>query len=296
MNQIIEGWFSEISDMWPGRALSVQYREKLVDIHSPYQHIVLYDTPDCGKMLILDDIIQFTEDDEFAYQEMLTHLPMFCHPNPENVLVIGGGDGGVLRELARHDCVKHIDICEIDAEVVRVCREYVPSMACGFDDPRVTLHIADGHEFIRQHRKCYDVIIVDSSDPVGPGIKLFEDAFYQAMKGAIKDDGIVATQGESFFMHWQVVRDLMQVARNNYPISAYSYMMVPTYPGGTLGVCLGSMKYSLTEPCRRPSPEMQARLRYYTPEIHLASMVLPAFGVRLLAGDGGDQPKGRDGI
>ena len=292
MSSILQGWFSEISDMWPGRALSVQYREKLVDIHTPYQHIELYDTPDCGKMLILDDIIQFTEDDEFAYQEMLTHLPMFCHPHPENILVIGGGDGGVLRELARHDTVKHIDICEIDAKVIEVCRQYVPSMACGFDDPRVTIHIGDGFEFIRQHRDCYDIIIVDSSDPVGPGVKLFGDEFYALMKTSIKSDGIIATQGESFFMHWQVVHDLMQVVRRHYRHTAYCYMMVPTYPGGTLGVCLGSQQQDVTVHCRTPSPAMQAQLRYYTPEIHRASQILPAFGMRLLyengAGDSRD--------
>lgn len=281
-SQIINNWFSEISDMWPGRALSIAVKEKIIDVQSPFQHIELYETTDCGKMLVLDDIIQFTEDDEFAYQEMLTHLPLFSHPNPEKVLVIGGGDGGVLRELAKHECIRHIDICEIDKEVIDICRKHVPSMACGFEDPRVTIHIADGHEFIRQHRNCYDIIIVDSSDPVGPGVKLFEDEFYNAMKGAIKADGIVATQGESFFMHWQVVRDLMNVARRNYPVTAYSYMMVPTYPGGTLGVCLGSMKYSVSEPCRKPSPKMQEKLRYYTPDIHKASMILPAFGERLL--------------
>ncbi len=282
MNMIVDGWFSEISDMWPGRALSIKIREKLLDIQSPFQHIVLYETENCGKMLVLDDIIQFTEDDEFAYQEMLAHLPMFCHPNPERVLVIGGGDGGVLRELSLHECVKHIDICEIDQAVVDVCRKYVPSLSCGFDDPRVNVHIGDGIEFIGRCTDCYDVIIVDSSDPVGPGIKLFEDPFYRAMRKAIHSDGIIATQGESFFMHSDVVCDLMRIARNNFPITAYSYMMVPTYPGGTLGVCLGSMRYSLSEPCRKPTAAMQAKLRYYTSDIHRASMVLPAFGARLL--------------
>ncbi|MDD3118869.1 MAG: spermidine synthase [Victivallales bacterium] len=295
MSQLDAQWFAEVSDMWPGRALAINCRKKLVDCQTPYQHIELYETTDCGKMLVLDDVIQFTEDDEFAYQEMLAHLPLFSHPDPRNILVIGGGDGGVLREVARHDSVEHIDLCEIDAKVVEVCRQYVPSMACGFDDPRVAVTIGDGFQFIRDHRNCYDVIIVDSSDPIGPGEKLFGDEFYALMKEAIKPDGIIATQGESFFMHWQVVRDLMQVVRRHYRYSTYCYMMVPTYPGGTLGVCLGSQQRDVTVPCRRPSPELQAQLRYYTPEIHRAAQILPAFGERVVYEGGGGYNRNASG-
>ncbi|MBN2641523.1 MAG: spermidine synthase [Victivallales bacterium] len=277
-----EGWLTELDDMWPGKALSIQVEKEICHLRSPFQDIRLFETTDCGKMLVLDGMIQFTEYDEFAYQEMMTHVPMFSHPAPEKVLVIGGGDGGILRELAKHDTVKEIDICEIDEEVINVCREHVPSLACGFDDPRVNIHIADGSEFIKSHNSYYDVIIVDSSDPIGPGEALFHKAFYAGMKQALNDGGIIASQGESFFLHPEVFCNLLGVVRSLFPICGYSFMLVPTYPGGNIGVCLGSLKHKVNSPARRPSAEQQSKFNYYTPELHQASAVLPAFGQRLI--------------
>jgi len=267
--------------MWPGMALSIQIKEEICHVTSKYQDIKLFDTFNGGKMLILDEMIQFTEYDEFAYQEMMTHVAMFSHPAPERVLVIGGGDGGILRELGKHDIVKEIDICEIDEEVINICRKHVPSMGCGFDDPRVNLHIADGSEFIKSHNGYYDVIIVDSSDPIGPGEALFEREFYVGMKQALKPDGIIATQGESFFMHQDVFKSLISVVSSLFPICGYSFMLVPTYPGGNIGVCLGSLQYPVNAAARKPTPEQQQKFTYYTPELHQASTVLPAFGAKL---------------
>lgn len=282
MNKIMNGWFSEICPMWPGMALSVEIEETLYSKRSEFQQIDLYMTKGHGKMLVLDGIIQLTERDEFAYQEMLTHVPMFAHPNPERVLVIGGGDGGVLRELGRHDCIKTIDFCDIDPEVMKVAKEFLPSMACGFDDPRVTVNIADGNKFIKEHKATYDVIIVDSSDPIGPGEALFERPFYEGLKAALKPGGIVATQGESFFIHQECVKNLMTITRELFPIQAYSYMLVPSYPGGHLGICLGSLGPELSTPARIITSEMQEELEYYSPEIHRASFVLPHFMTKLI--------------
>ncbi|MBI9092151.1 MAG: spermidine synthase [Desulfobacterium sp.] len=281
MNEIMNGWFSEICPMWPGMALSVEIVETLYSKRSEFQQIDLYMTKSHGKMLVLDGIIQLTERDEFAYQEMLTHVPMFAHPNPERVLVIGGGDGGVLRELGRHDCIKNIDFCDIDPEVMNVAKQFLPSMACGFDDPRVTVNIADGSKFIKEHKNTYDVIIVDSSDPIGPGEALFEKPFYEGLKAALKKGGIVATQGESFFIHRECVKNLITITRELFPIQAYSYMLVPSYPGGHLGICLGSKGPELSTPARIITNEMQEALEYYTPEIHAASFVLPHFMTKL---------------
>ncbi len=274
-------WFSELSDMWPGKALSIQLKEEICHVTSEYQDIRLFDTVSSGKMLILDGMIQFTEYDEFAYQEMMTHVAMFSHPAPERVLVIGGGDGGILRELGKHDIVKEIDICEIDEEVINICRKYVPSLSCGFDDSRVNVHVADGSEFIKSRNGYYDVIIVDSSDPIGPGEALFEREFYVGMKQALKPDGIIATQGESFFLHQEVFKNLIGVVSSLFPICGYSFMLVPTYPGGNIGVCLGSMKYPVDIPARKPTREQQDKFIYYTHELHKASAVLPAFGRKL---------------
>ena len=283
MDELSNGWFSEISPMWESVALSIEIEEHLLSKKSKYQQIDVFKTKTCGNMLVLDGIIQATELDEFAYQEMLTHIPMFAHPNPEKVLVIGGGDGGILREIGRHDCVKEIDICEIDEDVINASKKYLPSMACGFDDPRVNLHIADGSVFIKDRQKYYDAIIVDSSDPIGPGEALFKSSFYEAMKTALKDDGIIATQGESFFLHGETVKNLMCVARKLFNHSAYAYMLVPTYPGGNIGTVVGSMGRDPRTPARKISDVLQKQLRYYNPEIHAASFVLPENGKRLLS-------------
>ena len=274
--------FTESCEMWPGRSLNIEITKELYNKPSKFQDIKLYETESCGKMLVLDGIIQFTESDEFAYQEMMTHPAMFSHPNPKRVLVIGGGDGGILREIAKHDTVEEIDICEIDEDVINVCKKYVPSIACGFDDPRVSVNIADGSVFIEKRQKYYDVIIVDSSDPIGPGEALFQKTFYENMRSALNDEGIIATQGESLFLHQDVVEKLMEIAESLFPVWGYSYTLVPTYPGGHIGICLGSMKYPIDRTLRTPGEEMQRKLRYYTPEVHTASTKLPAFAARLM--------------
>ena len=275
-------WFSEHCPMWPGMALSVEVESLLVSRKSPFQQIDLYQTRTQGKMLVLDGIIQLTEADEFAYHEMLTHIPLMAHPCPESVLVIGGGDGGVLREAARHEGIRTLDFCEIDEEVVRVAKEHLPGTACGFDDPRVTVHIGDGERFVRESRARYDVIIVDSSDPVGPGGDLFQRPFYRALRGALKEGGMAAAQGESFFMHPEWFRHLTGIVREVFDVHAYAHMLVPSYPGGNLGICIGSLGPDPSRP-GRPVPEgLLESLRYYTPEIHRASFVLPGFARRMM--------------
>ncbi len=280
-NEIKDGWFSEICPMWPGISLSLEIEEVLYSKKSKFQQIDMYQTRNHGKMLVLDGIIQLTESDEFAYQEMLAHVPLFAHPNPENVLVIGGGDGGVLREIARHGCVKTIDFCEIDEQVIKVSKEFLPDLACGFDDPRVKVRIGDGNAYVREQKNKYDVIIVDSSDPIGPGEALFERPFYESLKSALRQNGLIATQGESFFMHKECVANLVKITKELFAVQAYSYILVPTYPGGNIGICLGSLGPRLKKPCRTVSDAVQKQLKYYTPEIHEASFVLPYFAQKM---------------
>ncbi len=282
MNEIKDGWFSELSVLWPGRALSLKVDKTLYSGRSKFQRIDVYETGACGTVLVLDGVIQCTDADEFAYQEMLTHVPMFAHPNPERALVIGGGDGGILRELSRHDCIKEVDICEIDEGVINAAKEFFPAMACGFDDPRVNVHITDGAEFIKDRQQYYDVIIVDSSDPVGPAETLFRESFYRAMKSALRGGGVIATQGESFFLHPDIVAKLVGTVRTLFAKAAYGYLMIPTYPGGHIGVCCGSLGPEIRKPSRAISPDMQNRLKYYTPDIHCAAFVLPRFATELI--------------
>jgi spermidine synthase len=280
-SKIIDGWFSEICPMWPGISLSLEIEEVLYSKKSNFQQIDLFQTKNHGKMLVLDGIIQLTQSDEFAYQEMMAHVPLFAHPNPERVLVVGGGDGGMLREVARHDSVKEIDFCEIDEIVINVCKRFLPDLACGFDDPRVKIHIADGSAFVQAQTNKYDVIIVDSSDPIGPGEILFERPFYESLKSALRQNGLIATQGESFFMHKECVTNLVKITRELFPLQAYSHFLVPTYPGGHIGICLGSLGPQLDKPSRPVPENLQKQLKYYCPEIHKASFVLPYFAQKM---------------
>lgn len=280
-SKIVNGWFSEICPMWPGISLSLEIEKVLYSKKSRFQQIDLFQTKNYGKMLVLDGIIQLTEFDEFSYQEMLAHVPLFAHPNPENILVIGGGDGGVLREAGRHDIIKNIDFCEIDQEVINVSKKFLPGLACGFDDPRVNIHIADAGSWIMEQKNKYDLIIVDSSDPVGPADALFEPFFYKGLKQALRRNGIIATQGESFFLHKECVLNLVKMTKELFDIQAYSYFLVPTYPGGNIGICLGSLGPELEKPGRKISESVQSQLKYYTPEIHKASFVLPYFARKM---------------
>lgn len=272
--------------MWEGIAISLKVDELLYSKKSRFQQIDLYQTRSHGRMLVLDGIIQLTERDEFSYQEMMAHLPLFSHPHPEHVLVIGGGDGGVLREINRHNDVCCIDFCEIDEEVITVSKQFLPALACGFDDPRVCVHIKDGAAFVREHPNCYDVIIVDSSDPVGPGEVLFENQFYQDLKHALKAGGLIATQGESFFLHPDWVEKLMGITRSLFPIHAYANILVPTYTGGHIGMCLGSLGPKLVAPARPVPQVLQSQLKYYSPGMHSAAFVLPYFAEKMLEGKG----------
>lgn len=277
-----DGWFFETCSMWPGMGLSLEIEKVLYNEKSPFQHIEVFETKNHGKMLALDGIIQLTESDEFAYQEMLAHLPLFAHPHPETVLVIGGGDGGILREVSRHDCIREIDFCEIDELVITVSKQFLPDLACGFDDPRVTIHIGDGSAYVRDKNNQYDVIIVDSSDPVGPGEVLFQKPFYESLKTALKPGGIIATQGESIFLHKDYVTSLARITRQLFEKQAYACIMIPTYPGGNIGICMGSLGPELTRPARKIPSDIQAQLKYYSPEIHTAAFALPYFAKKML--------------
>ena len=268
--------------MWEGIALSIQVDEVLYSEKSRFQQIDLYQTRSYGKMLVLDGIIQLTEKDEFCYQEMMAHLPLFSHSHPEHVLVVGGGDGGIVREICRHRDVVSIDFCEIDEQVIAVARQFLPSMACGFDDPRVTIHIEDGTAFVRQKKNAYDVIIVDSSDPVGPGEALFEKPFYSDLKEALKPGGVIATQGESVFLHPDCVAKLAHMTRQLFPVQAYANIIVPTYTGGHISICMASLGPKLVTPARPVPEQIQSRLKYYSEEMHAAAFVQPYFARNLI--------------
>ncbi|KAG1364349.1 Spermidine synthase 1 [Cocos nucifera] len=192
ISAVIPGWFSEISSMWPGEAHSLKVEKIIFQGKSEYQNVMVFKSSTYGNVLVLDGVIQVTERDECAYQEMITHLPLCSIPNPRKVLVIGGGDGGVLREVSRYSFVEQIDICEIDKMVVDVSKQFFPHLAIGFEDPRVNLHIGDGVAFLKSVPEgTYDAIIVDSSDPIGPAQELFEKPFFESVARALRPGGVI---------------------------------------------------------------------------------------------------------
>ena len=281
-NQAVELWFHDSMEMAHGFRTSIKIKDVLCHYRSRFQEIAIFETEKLGRMLVLDDITMLTEFDEFAYHEMIVHVPLLVHPKPAKILVIGGGDGGTVREILKHPEVEHVQVCEIDEEVINACREFLPSLASSFNDPRVEILYQDGARFVTRHPRTYDVVIVDSTDPIGPGQILFQREFYEAMKGALTEDGIAVTQCESMYLHKDVIKGVSSFARGLYPILGYYYTLVPTYPSGLIGFFFCSMKY---DPLTPPSQERVAHLkdlRYYTPEVHRAAFTLPRFGADLL--------------
>jgi spermidine synthase len=283
MDLIIDGWFHERGELWPGQAMSLRVNKVLYHGRSEYQDVLVFESANHGNVLVLDGVIQVTERDEFAYQEMIAHIPLYAHPNPVNVLVIGGGDGGVLREIARHTSVESIVICEIDKDVIEISKKYLPSLARGYEDKRVTVNIMDGSKFMEDHKDSFDVIITDSSDPVGPASVLFETPFYSAMHASLRDGGIVCTQGECMWLHVDLIKPLVNSISRIYTNVEYAYTTIPTYPSGQIGFIVATKgRGECKVPARSPSDEVQKALRYYTSELHQAAFVLPNFAKRAI--------------
>ena len=275
----MSSWVTEVGN---GYGQTIEVTARLFSHQSKYQKIEIFETANLGHLLMLDGIIQLTGYDEFAYQEMMANLPYYAHGNPERILVIGGGDGGVLRELAKHPQPEVLDLCDIDADVIKAAKEFLPGMACGFDDPRVTVHIADGSEFIREKPGYYDVIIVDSTDPGGPGAPLFGAPFYADLKRALRPGGVVGTQAESPWLLPEVVKNLCRAARDNFKFVDYAAISVPTYPTGMIGCCVASDARDVRQAAAEPDAELAKVLRYYSPEVHQAAFVKPEFVRRML--------------
>ncbi|KAJ3218201.1 putrescine aminopropyltransferase [Dinochytrium kinnereticum] len=265
--------------------MTLQVEEILHVEKSLYQDVLVFRSKNHGHVLVLDGVIQATEHDEFAYQEMIAHLPLNAHPNPKNVLVIGGGDGGVLREVVKHDCVESVTLVEIDEAVPRVSKLFLPNMAVGFDHPKVKVHIGDGFAYLKENPGSYDVIITDSSDPVGPAESLFQESFYSLMRSSLKPGGIICTQGECQWLHLDLIKKVLDSSKKLYPVVEYAWASVPTYPCGNMGfiLCCNQEGRVISRPCRRFTREEEAsKLRYYNAEVHEAAFVLPQFSKKAL--------------
>ncbi|MGN1074313.1 MAG: polyamine aminopropyltransferase, partial [Eubacteriales bacterium] len=225
-------WYSEYHT--ENVRFSIRVSRQLHSEKSDYQRIAVYESPEFGRFLTLDGVMMLTERDEFIYHEMITHIPMAVNPDIRRVLVIGAGDGGVLRELAKYDSVEEIDLVEIDRRVIEVCREFLPQTACGFDNPKVRVLIGDGIRHVRRVDNRYDLIIVDSTDPTGPGEVLFTKEFYGSCLHALTEHGIMVNQHESPFYaaDAQTMQRTHRRIAQTFPLARVYQAHIPTYPSG----------------------------------------------------------------
>lgn len=233
----------------------------------------------------MDGAIQATERDEFSYQEMITHLALNSHPNPKKVLVIGGGDGGVLREVIKHKSVESAVLCDIDAMVPEVSKLYLKEMKKGFEDERVTVHIGDGFKFLAEYKNTFDCIITDSSDPEGPAASLFQKPYFELLSEALTEKGVITTQAESIWIHLNIIKDLKKACKSVFPTVEYAYTTIPTYPSGQIGfmVCSKDPNANPRVPLRTLSDEENDKInKYYNTAIHSASFVLPTWARQAL--------------
>ncbi|MDD3213534.1 MAG: polyamine aminopropyltransferase [Eubacteriales bacterium] len=271
-------WFSEYHT--PDVRFSIRVSAQLHLEESDYQRIAVYDSPEFGRILTLDGVLMLTERDEFIYHEMITHVPMAVNPDIRTVLVIGAGDGGVARELSKYKSIEKIVVAEIDRRVVEVCREYLPQTACGFNDPRVEPTFIDGLKYVRHTKDKYDLIIVDSTDPSGPGEVLFTKEFYGGCMNALTENGILVNQHESPFYQDDAKAMCNSHKRilSVFPVSRVYQAHIPTYPSG-------HWLFGFSSRGLHPIRDLKAsawnalgiQTRYYNTNLHKGSFYLPNY-------------------
>ncbi|MEE9098673.1 polyamine aminopropyltransferase [Pseudomonas nitroreducens] len=254
----------------------------LHEVRTEHQHLVIFENARMGRVMALDGVIQTTEADEFIYHEMLTHVPILAHGAAKRVLIIGGGDGGMLREVSKHASVEHITMVEIDGTVVDMCKEFLPNHSQGaFDDARLNLVIDDGMRFVATTTEKFDVIISDSTDPIGPGEVLFSENFYQACHRCLNEGGVLVTQNGTPFMQLDTVRNTAGRMNGLFADWHFYQAAVPTYIGGSMTFAWGATNPALrhvdvtTLAQRFAASGIQTR--YYNPAIHQGAFALPQY-------------------
>ncbi|MFQ6103752.1 MAG: polyamine aminopropyltransferase [Candidatus Glassbacteria bacterium] len=273
--------FYFIEEYKPGFGLNLQIEKILHVEQSRYQHIVVFKTMSHGVVMVLDGYIMTTELDEFYYHETLVHPPMHVASDPRRVLIIGGGDGGSAREVLRYASVEKVDMVEIDGRVVEVSKKYMPGLSSSLNDPRLALHIENGVRFVRECDERYDVIIVDSTDPIGPAIALFSEPFYRNCCRILSDDGAFAAQSESPLYQIEGMQPIYRNLRRAFPRVCPYFGPVPSY-GGQWSYALATKGKDPAEPEKRePIPG----LRYYNESVHRGLFHLPNNLKEIVGGD-----------
>ena len=253
--------------------ITAKVKRTLDEKQTDFQKLDMIETEEWGNMLVLDGMVMTSERDEFVYHEMISHVPLFTHPNPKQVLVVGGGDGGVVREVLKHPSVERVVLVEIDGDVITSSKKYLPTIAGALDDRRVDVQVGDGFMHIAESENQYDVILVDSTEPVGPAVNLFTKGFYAAISRALKADGIFVAQTDNPWFKADLIKTVQQDVKEIFPNTKLYTTNIPTYPSGLWTFTIGSKKYDPIKDQR--SAEIETN--YYTKALHAASFALPKF-------------------
>ncbi len=264
---------------------SIKISKTLYSTQTKFQKLEVFENDELGRFFTLDDYVMITEKDEFIYHDMIVHVPMAVHPKAQNILVIGAGDGGTVRELCRYPYISNVDMVEIDEEVVKVCKTYFPNSTSGLSDPRVHLYFMDGLAFVANKKNHYDLIIVDSTDPFSVGEGLFTSAFYKDCFDALKVDGILVNQHESpFYKHYQKnMQRAHKRIKESFPIAQVYQAFIPTYASGHWLFGFASKQYDpLKDADFKRWSALGLQTKYYNPKLHQGSFALPTYVQDLL--------------
>ncbi|CQR46133.1 Spermidine synthase [Paraliobacillus sp. PM-2] len=266
-------WFTE--KQTENYGITAKVKRTLHTEQTDFQALAMIETDEWGNMLVLDDMVMTTQKDEFVYHEMMTHVPLFTHPNPKHVLVVGGGDGGVIREILKHPSIEKAVLVEIDGKVIEYAKKYLPEIAGELDDPRVEVKVADGFSHIAESEAAYDIILVDSTEPVGPAVNLFTKGFYAGIAKALKEDGIFVAQSDNPWFKADLIKQVYQDVKEIFPITKLYTANIPTYPSGLWTFTMGSKTH---DPLNVNADRFhKIHTKYYTEEIHHACFALPKF-------------------
>jgi spermidine synthase len=277
----MELWFTE--QQTDNQRLAVRVTRTLHHEQTDFQELAIVETLQWGRLLALDGFFQTNDVDEYAYHEMGAHVPLFTHPNPKKVLVVGGGDGGMIREVVKHASVEEAHLVEIDGRVIDLCREYFPQIACELDNPKVKVHVEDGIKWVKEHKNYYDVIIIDSSEPIGPGIGLFTPEFYHNVYNALTADGVMVAQTESPWVNKDVIAMAVKGIAASFPIVRTYCLAVPTYPSGLWSFTMGSKQYDPLQTAGQVAARYAGMTtRYYTPAHQTGAFAIPRFCAELV--------------
>ncbi|MFS0777612.1 polyamine aminopropyltransferase [Neobacillus sp. 3P2-tot-E-2] len=266
-------WFTEKQTKNFG--ITAEIYRSLHSEQTEFQKLDMIETKEFGNMLVLDGMVMTAERDEFVYHEMIVHVPLFTHPNPKKVLVVGGGDGGTIREVLKHPSVEKVVQVEIDEKVVEYSKQFLPDISCEYGNPRTELIIGDGFMHILNSENEYDVILVDSTEPVGPAAALFTKGFYAGIAKALKEDGIFVAQTDNPWFKGDLIKNAIRDTIEIFPVARLYTCNIPTYPSGMWTFTIGSKLYDPLQV--ETSRNIDFETKYYTPKLHVASFSLPRF-------------------